>query len=57
MRPALARVLLALADKEAVAKKDARALERLALTEGVLLGDKHFVDQRRMAEEDEALIE
>ncbi len=55
-QPPLARVLLAFADEQAVAEEDARALQRLALAKEILLGDKDLVHQRRIAEEDEALV-
>ena len=50
-------MLLALADKQAVAQKNARALERLALAERVLFGDEHLVHQRGIAEQKEPFIE
>ena len=54
-QPPLARVLLALAHEQAVAEKNARALQRPALAKRMLLRDQHFVHQRGIAEEDEPL--
>ena len=54
---ALAGVLLALADEQAVAEEDARALQRPALAEGILPGHQDFVHKRGVAEEDEPLVE
>jgi len=50
-------MLLALAHEQAVAEKMPRPLERTALAKRVLLGHQHFVDQRRVAEKNEPLVE
>ena len=56
-QPPLARVLLALADEQAVAEENTRALKRPALAKRILLRDEDFVDQRRVAEQNEPLVE
>jgi hypothetical protein len=56
-KPPLTRVLLALADQQAVAQKNARAFQRLPFAKRILLRHQHFIHQRGVAEKNEALIE